>query len=58
LVQTVDAYEPPLLELAEQSSRTAEGIGVAGHPLGAAVLTFRDQPRTFQNGHVFLNGGK
>ena len=35
-----------------------QGIGVAGHALGAAVLAFRHQPGTLQHGHVFLHGGK
>ena len=49
---------PPLLEFTEQASRAAQGLGVAGHTLGAAVFSFGDQPGTFEDGHMFLDGGK
>ena len=49
---------PALLELPEQSSRTPQGVRVAGHALGASILAFRYQPRTLQHGHVLLHGGK
>ncbi len=35
-----------------------QGIRVAGHALGAAVLAFRHQPGTLQHGDVFLHGRK
>lgn len=47
-----------MLELVQQPGRTTQGVGVAGHTLGAAVLPFRDQPGSLQDGHVFLDGGK
>jgi hypothetical protein len=47
-----------LLELGEQSSGTTQGIGVAGHALGAAVLAFCHQPGTLEHGDVFLHGSK
>ena len=47
-----------MLELREQPGRTAQGIGIAGHALRAAVFAFRHQPGTFQHSHVFLHGGK
>ena len=47
-----------MLELGEQSSGTPQGIRVAGHALGATVLTLRHQARALQDGHVLLDGGK
>ena len=58
LVQANHTQLPALLELGEQSSRTTQGIGVASHALGAAVLPLDHQPGTLQHGHVFLHGGK
>ena len=58
LVQANHTQLPALLELGEQSSRTTQGIGVAGHALGAAVLPLDHQPGTLQHGDVFLHGGK
>jgi hypothetical protein len=49
---------PALLELREQSSGPPQGIRVAGHALGAAVLPLRHQARALQDGHVLLDGGK
>ena len=49
---------PALLELGEQSSGPPQGIRVAGHALGAAVLALRHQARALQDGHVLLDGGK
>ena len=47
-----------MLELREQSSGPPQGIRVAGHALGAAVLALRHQARALQDGHVLLDGGK
>jgi hypothetical protein len=47
-----------LLELREQSSGTTQGIGVAGHALGAAVLALCHEPGTLQHDDVFLHGSK
>lgn len=58
MVQTLYSYVPPLLELAEQSRRATQSVRVPGHTLGTAVLAFRDEPGTFQDRHVFLDGGK
>jgi hypothetical protein len=58
LVQAAHAQLPALLELREQSSRATQGIGVAGHALGAAILALDHQPGTLQHGDVFLHGGK
>ena len=49
---------PALLELPEQSSRTPQGVRVAGDALGASILPLRYQPGTLQDGHVLLHGGK
>jgi hypothetical protein len=49
---------PALLELREQPSGPPQGIRVAGHALGAAVLALRHQARALQDGHVLLDGGK
>ena len=49
---------PALFELREQSSGPPQGIRVAGHALGAAVLALRHQARALQDGHVLLDGGK
>ena len=47
-----------MLELREQSSGPPQGIRVAGHALGAAVLALGHQARALQDGHVLLDGGK
>lgn len=49
---------PACLELREQTVGTAEGVGVAGHALGAAVLALGHEARAFEHGDVFLNGRK
>ena len=54
----IDASLPALLELGQQSSRTAHRIGLAGHALSASVPALGDQTRAFQHGHVFLHRGK
>jgi hypothetical protein len=47
-----------LLERREQSGGTTQGLGVAGHALGAAVPAFGHQPGTLQHGHVLLDSCK
>jgi hypothetical protein len=58
LVQAADARVPALLELRQQTIGTTDGVGVAGHALGAAVLALGHQLSTFQDGDVLLHGGK
>jgi hypothetical protein len=58
VVQTPDARLPAFLELGQQAVGAADGVGVAGHALGAAVLALGHQARPLQDGHVLLHGGK
>jgi hypothetical protein len=50
--------QPALLELGQQTVGAADGVGVAGHALHAAVLPLGHQSGAFQHGHVLLYGGK
>jgi hypothetical protein len=47
-----------LLELREQSSGMTQGIGVAGHALGAAILLLGYEPGTLEHRDVFLHRSK
>ena len=49
---------PAFLELREQTVGAADGGGIAGHTLDTAVLPLDHQARSFEDGHVFLHGGK
>jgi hypothetical protein len=44
--------------LREQHIDPADGVRIAGHALGAAILPLDHQSGTFQHGHVLLHGRK
>ena len=49
---------PAFLELREQTVGAAQGVGIPGDALRAAILALGHQVRALEDGDVLLHGGK